>query len=190
MRTMEERRSSLQALKEGDVRILICTDVAARGIDVDALPFVINLTLPDEPEDYVHRIGRVGRADRMGLAISFVSSAGVKEKVWYHKCSNRGKNCLNRNLEEQGGCTRWYDESLCLAKIEKLINQRIAVMNSDLTLPPELRDLNIKYGEDSKQEENIVNVHVSQLTDSLRDLVSMELQAQNMFLLSKSKFAR
>ncbi len=53
--------------------------MAARGIDVRGLPFVINVSLPEEKTDYVHRIGRVGRAERMGLAISLVST--VKEKV-------------------------------------------------------------------------------------------------------------
>lgn len=65
--------------QEGEVRFLICTDVAARGIDICGIPFVVNMTLPDEKQNYVHRIGRVGRADRMGLAISLVSK--VKEKV-------------------------------------------------------------------------------------------------------------
>ena len=65
--------------QEGEVRFLICTDVAARGIDIRGIPFVVNVTLPDEKQNYVHRIGRVGRADRMGLAISLVSK--VKEKV-------------------------------------------------------------------------------------------------------------
>ena len=61
----------------GYVRILICTDVASRGIDVQGLPFVVNLTLPDEAEDYIHRVGRVGRADRMGLALSLVAADEV-----------------------------------------------------------------------------------------------------------------
>jgi len=130
MRSMEERRRNLQALKEGDVRILICTDVASRGIDVEGLPFVINMTLPDEPENYIHRIGRVGRADRMGLAISLVSADHIQEKVWYHTCANRGRNCANRKLVEQGGCTIWYDESQCLSKIEALMKRKIAVMGN------------------------------------------------------------
>lgn len=78
-RSVEERRAALKAFKEGDVRILICTDVAARGIDIQGLPYVINMTLPDRSEDYIHRVGRVGRADTMGLAISLVST--VPEKV-------------------------------------------------------------------------------------------------------------
>ena len=58
---------------------MICTDVAARGLDIKGLPYIINVTLPDEKSNYVHRIGRVGRAERMGLAISLV--AQVPEKV-------------------------------------------------------------------------------------------------------------
>lgn len=71
---------------------------------------VINITLPDEKSNYVHRIGRVGRAERMGLAISLVSS--VPEKVWYHGewCPSRGRNCQNTNLTNQGGCCTWYNE--------------------------------------------------------------------------------
>ena len=53
--------------------------MAARGIDITGIPFVVNVTLPDDKQNYVHRIGRVGRADRMGLAISLV--AKCKEKV-------------------------------------------------------------------------------------------------------------
>lgn len=64
----------MQAFKDGDVRLLICTDAAARGIDVKELPYVINLTLPDTPESYIHRVGRVGRAEEMGLAISLVGN--------------------------------------------------------------------------------------------------------------------
>lgn len=60
------------------MNFLICTDVAARGIDVKGLPFMINMTLPDDKANYVHRIGRVGRAERMGLAISLVSKEPEK----------------------------------------------------------------------------------------------------------------
>ncbi|CAE7817129.1 DDX1 [Symbiodinium sp. CCMP2456] len=57
MRNQDERRSNLESFKEGDVRFLICTDVAARGIDIAGLPFVIQTTLPDDIENYIHRIG-------------------------------------------------------------------------------------------------------------------------------------
>lgn len=118
MRSMDERRRNLEAFKSGDVRFLICTDVAARGLDVKELPYVVNMTLPDETENYIHRIGRAGRAGRMGLAISLVSTK-AQEKVWYHTCANRGKGCTNTKLKQNGGCCIWYDEPLLLRSVQK-----------------------------------------------------------------------
>jgi superfamily II DNA/RNA helicase len=69
------RNRTLAALREGRVRVLVATDVAARGIDVPAITHVFNYDLPKFPEDYVHRIGRTGRAGRNGLAISLVNHA-------------------------------------------------------------------------------------------------------------------
>jgi len=63
-RQAKERTGNLQMFKEKQAKFLICTDVAARGLDIKGVPFVINVTLPDERSNYVHRIGRVGRADR------------------------------------------------------------------------------------------------------------------------------
>ncbi|EDS38154.1 ATP-dependent RNA helicase Ddx1 [Culex quinquefasciatus] len=80
-RKPQERKANLEKFKAKQVKFLICTDVAARGLDVTGLPFIINVTLPDEKSNYVHRIGRVGRAERMGLAISLVAT--VPEKVWF-----------------------------------------------------------------------------------------------------------
>ena len=66
------RTRALADFKSGRVRALIATDIAARGIDIDQLPHVVNYELPNVPEDYVHRIGRTGRAEREGVAISLV----------------------------------------------------------------------------------------------------------------------
>lgn len=68
-----ERIQALDAFKQGKVTVLIGTDVAARGLDIDQLPMVINYEIPSAPEDYVHRIGRTGRAGASGAAISLVS---------------------------------------------------------------------------------------------------------------------
>ncbi|MGQ8367320.1 DEAD/DEAH box helicase [Glaciecola sp. 1036] len=67
------RTKALAAFKDGTVRVLVATDIAARGIDIKELPHVINFDLPNVPEDYVHRIGRTGRAGSSGQAISLVS---------------------------------------------------------------------------------------------------------------------
>jgi ATP-dependent RNA helicase RhlE len=68
-----ERMQALDAFKQGRVAVLIATDVAARGLDIDSLPMVINYEIPHAAEDYVHRIGRTGRAGASGTAISLVS---------------------------------------------------------------------------------------------------------------------
>ena len=72
-KTQLERMQALDAFKNGKVTVLIGTDVAARGLDIDQLPMVINYEIPHAPEDYVHRIGRTGRAGASGAAISLVS---------------------------------------------------------------------------------------------------------------------
>lgn len=65
------RQKALQQFRDGKLQVLVATDIAARGIDVDELAFVINFDLPNVPETYVHRIGRTGRAQASGIAISF-----------------------------------------------------------------------------------------------------------------------
>ena len=67
------RTRALEGFKNGNVRVLVATDIAARGLDIDQLPLVVNHDLPEVPADYVHRIGRTGRAGRAGHAISLVS---------------------------------------------------------------------------------------------------------------------
>ena len=66
------RTKALAGFKQGEIRVLVVTDIAARGLDIDQLPHVVNYELPNVPEDYVHRIGRTGRAGREGEAISLV----------------------------------------------------------------------------------------------------------------------
>lgn len=68
-----QRNRALQRLRDGRVRVLVATDVAARGIDVLGITHVINFDLPKQAEDYVHRIGRTGRAGRQGIAMTFAS---------------------------------------------------------------------------------------------------------------------
>jgi ATP-dependent RNA helicase RhlE len=72
-RTQSERMTALANFKERSVTVLVATDIAARGLDIEQLPFVVNYDLPHNPEDYVHRIGRTGRAGQSGEAISFCS---------------------------------------------------------------------------------------------------------------------
>jgi ATP-dependent RNA helicase RhlE len=73
-KTQAQRTKALQSFKDGAVQILVATDIASRGIDIDKLPHVINFDVPGAAEDYLHRIGRTGRAGAEGQAITFVSS--------------------------------------------------------------------------------------------------------------------
>lgn len=70
-KSLSQRKAALDGFKTGRHRVLVATDIAARGIDVSDIELVVNFDLPDNPEDYVHRIGRTGRAGKMGKAISF-----------------------------------------------------------------------------------------------------------------------
>ncbi|SEL56229.1 DEAD/DEAH box helicase [Nitrosovibrio tenuis] len=72
-KTQPQRTEALAQFKQGIVRVLVATDVAARGLDIEELPHVVNFELPTTPEDYIHRIGRTGRAGTKGDAISLVS---------------------------------------------------------------------------------------------------------------------
>ena len=85
-KSQSARTRALADFKNGAVRTLVATDIAARGLDIDSLPHVVNYDLPNVPEDYVHRIGRTGRAGETGCALSLVCA---EEK----RCSTILKRC-------------------------------------------------------------------------------------------------
>ncbi len=74
------RFNTVKAFKEGTYRFVIATDIVARGIDIAEVTHVVNFDLPDVAEDYIHRIGRTGRADKKGLAISFITEKDAEER--------------------------------------------------------------------------------------------------------------
>jgi len=88
-RTQAERMQALEEFKQGKARILVATDIAARGLDIEELPFVVNYELPYTPEDYLHRIGRTGRAGLPGEAISLVSADEMHMLVEIEKLLKR-----------------------------------------------------------------------------------------------------
>ena len=184
----EERNEALAAFKAGEVRFLICTDVAARGIDIVGLPYLVNVSLPDKSENYIHRVGRVGRADRLGLAVSLV--AAQKEAVWYHTCNKaRGGICKSRKLVDAGGCVIWQNESKMLLEIEERLKGRIEELeqdfrrkNPDAALPK----YGTRVGEDEVNAETAK--HVEQLKPSVQKLVKMEEDAQLSFFAFQGMF--
>jgi ATP-dependent RNA helicase RhlE len=77
-KSQDERLKALEAFKKGEVDLLVCTDVAARGLDIKDVPAVFNFDVPFNAEDYVHRIGRTGRAGASGLAVTLVSPSDTR----------------------------------------------------------------------------------------------------------------
>jgi ATP-dependent RNA helicase RhlE len=92
-KSQSQRTRALDEFKSGKIRLLVATDIAARGIDIDQLPLVVNFDLPQVPEDYVHRIGRTGRAGSSGVALSLVSADEAK---LLHAIEKLTKNRLHR----------------------------------------------------------------------------------------------
>lgn len=74
---MQEREQALRSFKTGNTPILVATDVAARGLDIPRVAHVVNFDLPNDIDDYVHRIGRTGRAGKMGLATAFFNDSNL-----------------------------------------------------------------------------------------------------------------
>lgn len=180
-RRQEERKQALAAFKAGEVRFLVCTDVAARGLDVVGLPFLVNVTLPDKPENYIHRVGRVGRAERLGLAVSLVSAQ--KEAVWYHICKKARQGvCNNRKLVTAGGCVMWYNESKLLGEIEERLKGQIEELGSDFRRKDSTMGLQL-YGSRIGEEDMSVETakHIEALQPDVRKLIKMEEDAQMLY---------
>ncbi len=100
------RTRALASFKEGKVRVLVATDIAARGLDIEQLPLVVNFEMPMVAEDYVHRIGRTGRAGLEGHAISLVSPEEKKlladiEKLLKRRRSLRWRRRSSRSPDPQ-----------------------------------------------------------------------------------------
>ena len=201
-RDMHERRRNLDAFKEGGVRFLIATDVAARGIDVQGLPYVVNMTLPDRSEDYVHRIGRVGRADHLGLAISLVASE--PERVWF--CKQKGYKPWNNDKPSKQDISKhtvWQDERELIKAVEERLGRRVERMGAAMELPPGMAGA-AKAGDGADAADasgstvygqarrggfsKEANAHMEQLRPAVQKLAGLEVTAQHSFHQLKRKW--
>lgn len=105
-RSQQSRLETLNAFKDGSLRVLVATDIAARGLDIAELPFVINYEMPAQPEDYVHRIGRTGRAGADGVAISLMDES--EQKMFEAIKELTGNKLLIERIE--GFEPRWWEQ--------------------------------------------------------------------------------
>jgi len=102
-RSQGGRTEALAKFKSGDIRVLVATDLASRGLDIQFLPFVINYELPRSPKDYIHRIGRTGRAESPGTAISILSQEDIHHFKTIQKKTGRHVNILEMDGPELKG---------------------------------------------------------------------------------------
>jgi ATP-dependent RNA helicase RhlE len=97
-KTQGARNQALEDFKRDQVQVLVATDLASRGIDIQFLPFVVNYELPRSPKDYIHRIGRTGRAGATGEAISLITDE--EEHHFYIIQKKMGKRVEKINADE------------------------------------------------------------------------------------------
>jgi len=100
-KSQDERLKALEAFKKGEVDLLVCTDVAARGLDIKDVPAVFNFDVPFNAEDYIHRIGRTGRAGAEGLAVSFASASDLRLVSDIEKLTKQKIDFTVLELEEE-----------------------------------------------------------------------------------------
>jgi ATP-dependent RNA helicase RhlE len=121
-RSQPQREAALAGFKNGRVRVLVATDIAARGIDIEALPHVINFDVPGQAEDYVHRVGRTARARATGHALTFASPAEGRELAAIERAV--GRRLARRRLE------RFDYDAQPNGRFEIPIGERIAAIRA------------------------------------------------------------
>ena len=100
-KTQDERMKALEAFKKGEIEVLVATDVAARGLDIVELPFVVNYDVPFNAEDYIHRIGRTGRAGATGVAIMLMTGADERGVVAIEKLTKQKFTPASAQIERR-----------------------------------------------------------------------------------------
>ncbi|MFD1851757.1 DEAD/DEAH box helicase [Oceanobacillus bengalensis] len=119
--TQGKRMSVLNKFKNGRVDVLVATDVAARGLDISGVTHVYNFDIPQDPESYVHRIGRTGRAGRTGEAISFITP---REMAQLHLIEKVTKSKMKRLMPPTNKDAQRGKQQVTIDKLQKTINQQ------------------------------------------------------------------
>lgn len=138
-KTQEERQAALEGFKRGDIHVLVATDVAARGLDIKELPCVINYDVPYSAEDYVHRIGRTGRAGAKGVAIMLASSGDQRlveaiEKLTKQTFKPEAKAPMPRNMRRSAN-----RRSPNAERVDTPEDERVARERARAYVPPSQR---------------------------------------------------
>ena len=120
------RTKALQGFKDGKIRVMVATDIAARGLDIAQLPHVINYEIPNIPEDYVHRIGRTGRAGKEGEAVSLVCN---EERPFFSAIEKLISKKIKLSDFEGFEPQQWPNRAPTASEVQKAAAQRKAAAN-------------------------------------------------------------
>ena len=132
-----QRLRTLDDFKEGKIRVLVATDVASRGLHIDGVSHVINYTLPEDAEDYVHRIGRTGRAGHSGISISFASEDDSFQIPAIEKFIGRKLICI---YPEDEVTTSWHVEK---KETKPMVEEPVSTETSLVEETPVLKNLEV-----------------------------------------------
>jgi ATP-dependent RNA helicase RhlE len=143
-RSQPQREAALAAFKHGRIKVLVATDIAARGIDVEALPHVINFDVPVVPDDYIHRVGRTARAGKIGDALTFASPAEqplVKaiERAVGRPLARRKIEGFNYDAKPEGRLEIPIGERLAAHRAKRSEERTRTKVRSERTRPPQTR---------------------------------------------------
>ena len=143
-RSQPQREAALAAFKHGRIKVLVATDIAARGIDVEALPHVINFDVPVVPDDYIHRVGRTARAGKIGDALTFASPAEqplVKaiERAVGRPLARRKIEGFNYDAKPEGRLEIPVGERLAAHRAQRSEERARTKVRSERARPPQSR---------------------------------------------------
>jgi len=131
----KDRLDVLNSFKQGNAKMLIATDVSARGIDIADVDFVVNYDLPDHPENYVHRVGRTGRGRKKGMAYSFCDAS--EKELLKNIESYIGKSIKTLELSQDGykeitdfSVTKNMNLKDIIHELEPVVNKRYGIKKS------------------------------------------------------------
>ncbi len=175
-----QRDAAMEKFKNKKVNILVCTDVASRGVDVTEVSHVINMGLPRKPDSYVHRIGRTGRAGQVGKAISFVPPQNFRELQTIEKLINDKLDLFPLPKAVDSKNIKINSEIERMTKLKKALLE----MKNDFNLDQSF-DLFNDFLEELSREEIIKLMFSYQFNKDLKEIDDVVLQYKNSVLMSK-----
>jgi ATP-dependent RNA helicase RhlE len=150
-RTQEERNRALQAFKNKEIPVIVATDVLARGIDIKGVSIILNYDVPNSTDDYIHRIGRTGRYDKTGIAITFVTRRDARNFSARRKSKRSGKSKKSRKKRSKLATEQTRKKKSGPVKVQN--PQKRGKKKFEMMHPPVLRRVKESLQRDQQQRD-------------------------------------